>query len=415
MMQFVRILLASINFAYRYLIVNKFRTLLTLSGISIGIFCIISVFSMVDSIKKNIDESIASLGDNVLFIQKWPWAFESDYAWWKYWKRPIPQLNELNELQRRSITAEYIAFLSHSHQSVEYMDVRIDDISYTGASEHYNMVMNFDLHEGRYISDNEFFSGVPVCIVGYKIAKELFFDDEYIGKEIRVLNNRLTVIGVFKEEGTGFGANSKDDMILAPIHFYRRHIDIRNESSNHSFIAIKVKPNISNEQAIDELTGIMRSIRRLKPDAEDNFSINQTSLLTKGLQGLFSVVNIAGWLIGSFSLLVGGFGIANIMFVSVKERTRIIGVQKAVGAKNIFILFQYITEAVFLSIIGGVIGLICVALLTFGISQVSDFLFYVSLSNIITALLISTFIGIISGLAPAYVASRLDPVIAIRQ
>jgi putative ABC transport system permease protein len=190
-------------------------------------------------------------------------------------------------------------------------------------------------------------------------------------------------------------------------------MDVRSENSD-PYIAVKAKPGITNAQMIDELTGIMRGVRRLKPLADDDFALNETNLISKGFDVLFDIISLAGWIIGGFSILVGGFGIANIMFVSVKERTSLIGIQKSLGAKNYFILMQFLSESVFLSLLGGIIGLTLTWLLTKAGQGVIDMDIQLSQTNIILGLTISVLIGVVSGFVPAYSASQLDPVEAIR-
>ena len=179
-------------------------------------------------------------------------------------------------------------------------------------------------------------------------------------------------------------------------------------------IAVKARPQVSNAELKDELTGIMRSIRKIKPSAEDNFAINETDIIAKGFDSLFSVIAMVGWIIGGFSLLVGGFGIANIMFVSVKERTNIIGIQKALGAKNYFILLQFLFEAIFLSIIGGIVGLLIILIMTLIVSNTTSFHLILTQGNIFLGIGVSAIIGLVSGIIPAFTASRLDPVEAMR-
>jgi putative ABC transport system permease protein len=410
-----RILLESISFALLELKVNKTRTFLTLSGITIGIFCIISVFSVVDSMKKNISDSIESLGSNVLYIQKWPWEFSTDFQWWKYVKRPVPTLDEFKEIQLRSKTTEYAVFVASSMNTVEYGEFKSDNSAIMGVSDDYPFLQPIDFSKGRYFTSSELSSGANVAIIGSSLSQHLFRNSDPIEKSIRVFNQRVKIIGEIAPEGKSAFRSSHDETVIVPVQFYRKHKDFKDESTSNTMIMIKIKSGISNIQASDELTGILRAARRLKPTAEDNFSINEASLISKGFEGLFSIVSIAGWFIGSFSLLVGGFGIANIMFVSVSERTRIIGIQKAIGAKSHFILFQYLSESVVLSVLGGFAGLVIVALLTLLISAGGEFTITVSSGNVITAFLISALIGIISGLAPAFKASRLDPVEAIRK
>ncbi len=365
--------------------------------------------------KKHIQTSIESLGSNVLYIQKWPWEFSSDFAWWEYMKRPVPNLDEYKEIRQRSKTAQHIVFVGSTMTSASVGELIIDDAVLMGITEDYPLMQTIDIAEGRFFNETEFHSGINVGICGFKIADELFPGINPINKNIKLFNQKVKIIGVLTEEGQTPFSNSHDNSVIVPVEFYRRIIDIKDANSSNPLIMVKVKPGISNLQASDELTGILRSVRRLKPSAEDNFSINEASLISKGFESLFGILNIAGWFIGSFSLLVGGFGIANIMFVSVSERTRIIGIQKATGAKSYYILLQYLSEAVFLSVIGGAIGLIIVYLLTLLISTGTDFSLFVSTGNVITALGVSALIGIVSGLAPALRAARMDPVEAIRK
>jgi len=200
---------------------------------------------------------------------------------------------------------------------------------------------------------------------------------------------------------------------LVPLNYARSLIDIRSENLQPE-IRVRAKPGVSNEELISELTGLMRSIRKTKPRAESDFALNQTSLISNQFDELFDIVGVAGWIIGGFSILVGGFGIANIMFVSVKERTNIIGIQKSLGAKNYFILLQFLFESVFLSVLGGVIGLLIVFIITLLAGDSFGMDIVLSRSNIILGITISILIGVVSGFVPAYGASQLDPVEAIR-
>jgi len=394
--------------------VHKGRTFLTLLGISIGIFCVISVFSVVDSLRKNIESSINELGQNVLSIDKWPWAFGGDYPWWDYWKRPIPSLSEMEELQKISITAECVIFNASTQTKISKSNISLPNIYVLGTSSQYPDVMRFDIQEGRFITESEFHSGTTIAVIGTEIANAL--DLKNIEKEkIKIFGQNVQVVGVFKQEGINNMGGSHDNIVLIPIKFYQKFVDIKSENNNHTSNLYKVKPNISNEQAIDEITAIMRSLRGLKPQVENNFSINETSMISQGLDSLFSIISITVWIIGSFSLLVGGFGIANIMFVSVRERTRIIGIQKAIGAKKSTILIQFLIEAVSLSIFGGLLGLLIVYILFLIISLTTSFPLFISFQNILLAMLISISIGILSGITPAWIAARLDPVEAIRK
>lgn len=404
----------SIVFAWGALIANKLRTFLSLLGITIGIFAIITVFTIVDSLERNIRGSVQSLGDNVVFVMKWPWTFGPDYPWWKYMNRPVPEYSELAEVQRKAKSIEAIGFRIGARKILKHNNNTIENAIVSGWSYGYGQVKAFDIIDGRYFREDEAEGGYNVVLLGSTLAEGLFPNNEYpIGKTIKVAGRNCKVIGLFKKEGESMLGNSMDNQAVVPYNFARLFMDVKSENSD-PFIAAKAKPGVSNVQLKDELTGIMRSIRGLKPMADDDFALNETNLLSKNFDGLFDIVGIAGAIIGGFSILVGGFGIANIMFVSVRERTNLIGIQKSLGAKNYFILAQFLFEAVFLSLMGGVIGLLLIYILTIAADGVIDMEITLTRSNIILGLTISVLIGIISGFIPAYGASQLDPVEAIR-
>ena len=410
-MVFLKLLYESLLFSVNALVINKIRTLLSLLGITIGIFSIIAVFTVFDSLEGAIKTEISSLGSNVMFIQKWPWAMGHDYPWWKYYQRPEPTVKEMEELQKRSNTVEAFAFMFDVNRSVYYENNSMDNIPVVAISHDYDRVMDFDIQQGRYFTSLESHTGKNAAIIGADIAEELYQGLDPIGRKIKIFGRKLDIIGVTKKEGESVFGNSRDNYIFVPVNFARTVIDIRNTGTT---ILAKSKPHISNEQMKDELTGIMRSIRKLPPRAEDDFAINETDIINKGFDSLFSVIAMVGWIIGGFSLLVGGFGISNIMFVSVKERTNQIGIQKSLGAKNYFILNQFLFEAIFLALIGGIVGLLIVYILTFVFSSMFNFDLVLTFKNIMIGVLVSAFIGLLSGFVPAWTASRLDPVEAMR-
>lgn len=400
----------SFIFAFQAIIVNKVRTILSLLGISIGIFSVISVLTIFDSMEIAIRNSIEELGDNVLFVQKWPWAGGSDYPWWKYWKRPEPKLADLREIQRRSLAAEASAFMFEVRRTVKYKNNSIEEVSILAVSHDFEKVLPIDLSEGRYFTPLESQSGNNVVILGNDIAEKLYSGTSAIGKEIKIFGSKLEVIGIAKKEGDDLFGNSADNQAIIPANFARNYVDIQDVGTT---ILVKAKPGVSNDELRDELSGIMRSVRKLKPQADDDFAVNETSIITQEFDAFFGVIAIVGWIVGGFSLLVGGFGIANIMFVSVKERTSQIGIQMSLGAKKFFILFQFLFEAVFLSLFGGVVGLLIIYLLVL-MSQSFPFTLHLTLLNIFIGLSVSITIGLIAGIVPSYIASRLDPVEAMR-
>ncbi len=410
-MKILKLIYESLLFAIVALTVNKVRTFLSLLGITIGIFSIISVFTVFDSLENAIKSEINSLGSNVIFIQKWPWSMGGEYPWWKYYQRPEPKLKEMDELMKRSNTVEASAFMVSVSRTVYNGNNSVSDIPVVAVSQDYTKVMPFDLQEGRYFTPNESHRGRNIAIIGADIAENLFEKEDVVGEKIKVFGRKLDIIGVTKKQGEDVFGNSKDNWIIIPAKYAQKVLDFRRLGST---IIVMAKPHVTNPQMIDELTGIMRSIRKLPPSADDSFALNETDIINKGFDQLFAVIALVGWIIGGFSLLVGGFGVANIMFVSVKERTNQIGIQKSLGAKNFFILLQFLFEAVFLSIIGGIVGLIIVYILTFVISSLFNFELILTIGNIALGIFVSAIIGLISGFLPSWSASRLNPVEAMR-
>lgn len=413
-MIFLKLLKESFLFASEALRQNKLRTLLSLLGITIGIMTIVGVFSAVDTLRNNIQSSVEKLGSNTIYIQKWPWVGGPDFPWWKYISRPQPNLRDYQKLTERLQTAEGISFeIGIGNRTIKYRNNSIEGAEIKAASHEYYKVWKFDFQSGRYFTDSESKSGRPIAIIGYSIADGLFPNEDPIGKVITVLGRKTTIVGVFTEEGEDMLGVSADKTVLIPLNFAKGIIKVEDERYGPQ-ITIKGRENISVEELESELQGTMRSIRRLSPQDDDNFSLNKTTVLTAQLDQLFGIIDFAGAFIGGFSILVGGFGIANIMFVSVKERTNIIGIQKSLGAKNYFIMLQFLIESVLLCLMGGFIGLLIVFGLAFISKSFFDLTIVVDMSKVLLTIMLSTAIGLISGFIPAFNASRLDPVEAIR-
>ncbi len=414
MIIFFRLVWESIAMAINSLRVNKLRTFLSLLGISIGIFTIIMVFTVVDSFERNLNGSVAKLGNNVIYVQKWPWTFSGDFPWWKYFNRPNPNYKDFEELERRaSSQIDAVAFqIDISGKTLKYKSNSVENVSIIAGSHSYDQVRSMEFEQGRYFSLSDSRSGRNYALIGVDIAEGLFPNEEPIGKEIKLMGRKLRVIGVLKREGEDILNNTVDGAVFIPINFARNLVDTRSDRYN-PLIMVKAAGGVELTDLRNELRGLLRSIRKVSPKEEDDFSLNQSSMLAIQMEAVFGIVDIAGWIIGGFSILVGGFGIANIMFVSVKERTNIIGIQKSLGAKKHFILLQFLTEAIVLCFIGGSIGLILVWFVTL-LAGLANFSIALSFANIVLGITVSVIIGVISGFTPALTAARMDPVEAIR-
>ncbi len=413
---FLKLFRESFLFAFEALRVNKLRTILSLLGITIGIFAIISVFTVTDALETKVRTDVQSLGNDVIYIQKWPWVAneDGDYPWWKYMNRPLPGYKEMSELEHRVNSVEAVAYVaSIGGQLIKYKNNTVENADILCVSHDYNKIKTFELQDGRYFTESESQSGKPIALIGASIQEALFPNGNAIGQELTVRGSKFTIIGVVKKEGSSMVDLSLDNELVIPVNFARNLVNLRSDRIDPYFM-VKAKPKVLMAEMRDDVKGSMRAVRKLKPREEDDFALNETSLLSSGLNEMFSTLGFAGWIIGGFSILVGGFGIANIMFVSVRERTSIIGIQKSLGSKNYFILLQFLVEAVVLCVIGGTIGLIIVYGLSILASSAVGFNFVLTAGNIAMGILISASIGIISGFVPAMRASQMNPVEAIR-
>ncbi len=399
--------------AVNSVVVNKLRTFLSLFGITIGIFCIISVFTVIDWMAKSIHDSINQMGNNVVYIQKFPWSFDPNLKWWDIIKWPAVSLQDFQAIQMRSTKAEAASFGALKVDKIKYRNNVANDVYIFAVTDDIDKVSNFEIEKGRAFSPFDFASGANGAILGAEMAERLFDKADPVGKEITVAGYRTKVIGVLKKEGQGgISLSNIDRMTIIPLNFGKNFINLRNRFSENQ-IMVRAKPGIMAQELSDEATMILRASRRLKPGEENNFSVNMATMLSQGFDAVFKGINIGGWIIGCFAILVGGFGIANIMFVSVRERTNIIGIQKALGAKRFFILQQFLTESVLLSLVGGVLGLIFIFIGTQVVNYLWELNMHLTPGNITLALFISAAIGIVAGYAPAYSAARMNPVDAM--
>ena len=413
-----KIIVESIRQAFSSMLANKLRTFLSLVGITIGIFCIISVKSAVDSLKDNVMDGLSEIGTGVVYVEKFPWNdgdWENNY--FKYMKRPDPDFQDFEVIKKKSKLADKLAYTVFTGgKTIKYKSSSVSNLSVMGSSFDFQDIQSLDMEKGRYFTRSEYNSGANKIILGSIAAKELFQNIDPIGKEVKLFGQNYNIIGVLKEEGESmFNFMNFDDVIWISLTNARRFMNIKDGRGIGESLVVRGKDGVDNEELKGELTGILRSHRRLRPKDGDNFSLMELSSLNKVLDGFFGTLNVAGIFIGGFALIVGMFSVANIMFVSVKERTNIIGIKKALGAKKYVILSEFLIEAIVLCIIGGCIGL----LVSFGmiklIAVMMDFNMKLTLNNALVGLIISIVVGVISGIIPAFLASRLDAVVAIRQ
>lgn len=393
--------------ALESVVINKLRTGLSLGGVTIGIFAIITVFTLVDSMTLHIRQGIESLGSNTLYVSKWPW--EGGGEWWKYSNRPQVSLDEYRETQALLPQAE-VAFMTSFNRTARHGSLYVDNATVLCVSHNYDRIQTTEINQGRYFTPFESAHGSRVAILGPEIAEQLFDGSDPVGKTIRIGDIKLHVIGLLAKAGNSVAFNSLDRSILIPLSLTGNFINLRWAPTD---MIITGPDGTDMENLKAEVSSIMRRLRRLSPQTEDNFALNEVSIMNNIFDEMYRKINLAGGIIGLFSILVGGFGVANIMFVTVRERIVQIGIQKALGARPYFILCQFLFEAMILSVIGGAIGLAMVYIGTLLVNHFSNFTLVLTFSNILLGLTIASIVGAVAGLFPAWSAARMDPVQAI--
>ena len=396
-MNFLLITWNSFKQALAELRTNKLRTFLSLLGITFGIFSIISVLSTIASMKLAITDELNSIGNHVIFVQKWENSTDSDYPWWKFINRPQAKYAEMTMLERKLPWVRDMAFMISITSTVEHGGDMMSGVNYYGVSEKFNEIQNISIGMGRYFQLSEFHTGVNVVVMGYTIAEQLFGNAENaLYKKVNLRGDRsATVIGIIAKEGKSIlDAWDYDHSIIIPYYFLKQ---LTLEEYSDPLIMVKGDDAVPIDNLRNEIKGAMRSIRKLRPGQDDNFGLN-----------------IGGWAIAALSLFVGMFGVANIMFVTVRERTGQIGLKKAVGAKKINVISEFLLESIFLCIIGGAVGLLAVFVLTQIFSAIMSFRVFIPVDIIALAIGICVFIGILAGIIPALKAANMNPVVAIR-
>lgn len=421
MRQVIRILFEGAAQAWQQLVANKLRSFLSLLGVTIGIFCIIGVKSAVNSLEDNIRGSLSKLGNDVIYLDKFSWSEDPGQNYWKWMRRPNQSFREYEALKSRLKTASHVGYWQFlGMKTLKWQSSSVENASFLSMTEDCSEIFRLEFQdEGRFFSSTEFINGSDVCIIGDKIAEGLFPGGiGALDKYVKVGGRKLRVIGVIAPSGKSLlKIMDFDNAVLVSHTLARRGFRIRDGNMwvGKSTIGIRAKPSASLEEVKDEITGIVRSARHLKPREESNFALNTLTILSNVFDSVFSVINLSGFVIGLFALLVGMFSVANIMFVSVKERTNIIGIKMALGAKRWFILLEILFEAVVLCLVGGLLGLLLIWGVTEAITRAIDFDIHLSLSNTLVGVVTSIIVGVLSGLIPAIQASGMDPVEAIRK
>lgn len=410
-----RILYESVLQAWQQLSANRLRTLLSLLGITIGIFSIISILAAVDSLENEVLNNFSKLGDDVVYVSREPWNEHPGSQYWKYLKRPYPGYEDYQALKASLDGKDEISlFTAMSAGNITYMNNSLSNIFVMPVTFEYDRVFPLNIARGRYFNNYEYERGSNSAIIGYDVASSLFGNADPIGKIIKIKGLKYEVIGVFEEEGQSLiNVIPYDQMIMLTWTNGKKLINYKSRFFSH-FLAVKAGEDRTMQQLKDDITIRLRAERRLKPMEENNFELNEISILANALERVFGILSLAGMLIGGFAILVGMFSVANIMFVSVNERIKIIGIKKALGAPSYVILMEFLIEAIVLCVIGGIAGLILVYITMAVVNNYASFEMFLSAYNILLGIGLSALIGVLAGFIPAFRASRMDPVDAIR-
>ena len=387
---------------------NKLRSALTTLGIIIGIVTVTLVGTAINGLNNAFTKSISALGSDSLFVRRGSWFIDSDAEWQKVRRRPPITLDQVEKVSRQMTLARAVAPFAITRQSVTYKNKNSASIVVIGTTEDFVNIAGNSVSSGRFFNSLESAGGRPICAIGNEVATNLFKGEDPLGKRIKVGNQTLEVVGIMTKQGSFLGEFSLDNQIIIPVRQYvtmfRREEDFE--------IQIRVASMEQMEEAKEELTGILRRIRHVPLGQEDNFAINQQEMFIKTFNRIGGAIATAGLFITGLSLFVGGIGIMNIMFVSVAERTKEIGIRKAIGAKRRTILLQFLAEAAGICLFGGVLALLIAFPLTLVMNQFLPATMNLTIVGI--ALLVSAMTGVISGFLPAWRAARMNPVDALR-
>lgn len=408
----LRMVWESVQFAISSLKGDKFRTLLSLLGVTIGIFTIVLVLAVVGGLKGNIREGLSSLGGGTITVQREPWEVDSDqgWDWWELAQRPPVVVEEYQFVKRHLEGVEGVTFFTTFSADIAYKRNSFSDGNVVPVASDFDKIFTIGIAGGRWFLPTEADSRGRICFLGADIADDLFEGVDPIGKKVRIGGYDGYVTGVAKREGESIATIFDiDNSIFVPLGFG----EIIGGAGGGGAIAIAPEDEFGQGVVMDEVRSLMRMHRGLRPEDGDNFAINRMSYLSGAVDEVFRTINLVGWIIGGFALLIGAFGIANILFVSVRERMPQIGIQKALGAKNYLILIQFLTESAVLSLVGGGLGILIVVIISLFLGGNSPVPFELTAVIVIEGVSIALVVGVLSGLVPAYSAAKMDPVKAI--
>ncbi len=399
----------SMLIALRAIRANKVRSLLTMLGIVIGIWAVVVMSTAIKGIDNSFQNGISALGTDVLYIDRWAWFTNED--WWKLRARRNIKMEDFEKFKELAKLPGAVAPVINSNQTIKYGDRRVESVFINGSNSDYVKTTNFTFSMGRFYSEVESKSSRYVTVIGSEIAKNLFPRGDALDKTIKIGGVNFQVVGVLAEQGSFIlGPWNPDNLVYVPIGTIFKHF--LGQAWNTITINVRAQNPALLEETKMEAEGVMRKVRGLTINEENDFSINQQEGLVNEYNSVVGVIQIAGLFITGLSLFVGAIGIMNIMFVSVKERTREIGIRKAIGAKKRAVLGQFLLESSSICLIGGFIGLILAILTSLMINQFIPT--SVQYDAVIIAILVSLITGVVAGLAPAYTAAKMDPVEALR-